>query len=223
MKKQTGVGSPAPNFTAKSTEGKVNFPKDYQGLWTVLFWYIDDFSPSAASDILMLEGAAAKFAAYNAKIAAISPDSLQTHIAWVLALRNLKTDGKAISFPLIADRNGQISDLYNITNTDDFMQNNEKAIMIIDPDGIIRSVHRLSEGSGINVTETERELLSLQTARYQNALTPAGWTPGDDIISYPPTTSKDAASAVAQNEAQGMYCLDWYLCFKQDSGKRNEN
>ncbi len=216
------IGQKAPVFYAQSTAGDINFPEDFKDIWTVLYFYVGDFLPSSAYDILELDKKQPKFKSYGSEIIAMSTDSLASHIAFDLSLRNLKKDGKPVDIKLISDKDLSISENLGISNTDKDDNLNEKAVIIIDPEGNIRSFHKYSHNMGINVTEIERELLSLQTAYAQNGLSPAGWTPGDDILEYPPKTTKAAQSSVSDNESKGLYCLDWYICFKADTGLRKQ-
>lgn len=190
------------------------------GKWTVLYYYIGDFLPSDATDILELDRAKPRFAAHNADIIAISADSVPTHIAWILALRNQRVDGTDINIELISDNSLSIADILGVTTTDFDMNNNVKTLFIIDEEGILRSIHMYSYNTGINTTELERELVSLQTARYQFGQTPVNWTPGADILSHPPQTINDATTNIIKKEANGGDCLDWYICYKQDTSVR---
>lgn len=217
------IGKTISPFYAKTTSGDIYFPKERNGNWTVLYSYVGDFTPDAALDILALDKKLPKFSSYNTNVYGISPDSVDTHIAFLLQLRNQKKDGTIIGFDLISDRNLEISKAYGINNADTDNTINEKAVMIIDPEGVLRSFHKYSNGTGINITEIERELLALQTSAYQFAHTPANWTPGDNVVAYPPTTIKEAQSAISDREKDGLICVDWYICYKEDTGKRSQN
>ncbi|MBQ8605939.1 MAG: peroxiredoxin [Clostridia bacterium] len=199
------IGKKAPPFYAESTRGEIYFPSSHSGRWVVLYYYGDDFSPAAALDITELNKKVPKFSAYNASIVGISSDSRAAHIAWALELRNMDKDGKVIDIELVSDKNAQIAKAYGIED--------EKAVMIIDPDGVLRSFHRYEQGTGLNVTEIEREVLALTAQREHGSITPAGWTPGEQLVAAPPTTLADAQAAVSQREAQGLICIDWYICY----------
>jgi peroxiredoxin (alkyl hydroperoxide reductase subunit C) len=223
MNNKLMLGSPAPPFKARTTRGNIDFPADLNDKWSVLYVHSGAFLPNSATDILELDSALPRFLAYNATVTAMSHDSVAASIAWLLSLRNLKKDGNDVNIEIISDSSLEIAKRYGISNTSDDINKNEKLIIITDPDGIVRSVHRYSQGMGINVTEIERELLALQTARYQFSQTPAGWTPGDDILEHPPRTITTAGSNIAQKEGIGLRCIDWYICFRQDSGLRKQS
>lgn len=216
------VGEKAPEFSAPSTDGHVSFPSDYSGRWVILYIYIGDYQPCCATDILALNGAAPRFSAYDAEIAAVSPDSVAVHIAWAMSLRNLNK-GKDICIGLISDRALDIAKGYGVNNTEEDISKAERAVFIIDRASTVQAVHKLSASSGINVTELERELLALQSAACQCAITPSGWTPGEEVIEYPPQTLKSASGNVSERTMNGCSCVDWYICHRADSGVRRLN
>lgn len=213
------VGEAAPAFTARSTNGVVDFPADFSGKWAVLYVYIGDFQPGCTTDILALSDAAPRLRAYNTEVVAVSPDSIAAHIAWVFSLRN-QNKGNNIGVELISDRSLNVAKLYGVANVGDDFTRLEKMAIIVDGDGVVQAVHKISNAVGINITELERELLSLQTARYQFAMTPSGWTPGEDVIEFPPQTVTTAGSNISEKTANGSRCVDWYLCYRRDSGLR---
>lgn len=205
------TGDKIKDITLESTNGQLQFPPEN---WTVLHIYEGDFLPVSATEILALNKAAPKFAAHGAKIYGISPDSTATHLAWILSLRNQNKDGKTIDIELISDRFGKFLKRLGMESS------SQSGTMIIDPDGIVRAYHKHTSSTGINVTEIERELIALQSAFAQSALTPSGWTPGEDMLLLPPVTKQQALFGAGENEQKGGYCLDWYICYNQDTGKR---
>ena len=220
--KMTHVGQHAPDFMAKSTSGSVDFPADFAGKWVVLYIYIGDFMPCCMSDIFALSNAAPRLKAYNTEILALSPDTVQTHIAWVFSLRNLNK-GNNINIDLASDRSLEIAKMYGVKNVSDNTEQTEKTVIIIDQSGVIQAMHTFPYSTGINVTELERELLALQTAKYQYGITPSGWTPGDDVMEYPPQTLNTAGSNVSERTASGQRCVDWYICYRRDTGIRKSS
>lgn len=209
------TGNPTPVFSAPSTGGQTDFPKK-DGTWSVLYIYEGDFLPTSATDILALNRALPKFLAHGANVYAMSTDSVASHISWIMSLRNHDKNGKPIDIELISDRFGEIAKSYGM------QPQNESGTFIIDPDGILRATNIHSTTTGINVTEIERELLALQTAHHQFGQTPSGWTPGEDILDHPPRSLESALSNMSDKQALGGYCLDWYICYRQDTGKRSK-
>ena len=210
------TGQKVKNFTALSSNGQIDFPKN-NGLWTVLYIYEGDFLPTSATDIKELDRAYPKFLAHDTQIIAMSTDSVASHLAWILSLRNQNKDGLPIKIELISDRLGEIMGEFGVAIQ------NESGTFIIDPEGILRAKNIHSSVTGINVTEIERELLALQTARYQFGQTPSGWTPGEDILDHPPRSLSSTLTNMSDKQALGGYCLDWYLCYRQDTGLRTQS
>ncbi len=210
------TGQNVPEFVALSTGGQIEFPQN-NGLWTILYIYEGDFLPTSATDIKALDKAIPKFSAHNAQIVAMSADSVPSHLAWILSLRNHSKTGTPIKIELIADRFGDISRRFGMS------EQNQSGTFIIDPEGVLRAKHLHTSTTGINVTELERELLALQTARHQFGQTPSGWTPGEDILDHPPRSLNSALSNMSDKQALGGYCLDWYICFRQDTGQRSQS
>lgn len=213
------VGRPAPEFTASSTNGVVSFPSDFAGMWSVLFFYTGDFRPEAASDILAMHNAAERMSAYETKLIAVAPDSVADHIAWMFSLRSLN-GGNDISVELASDQNLSTAALYGVNSVSDDNRLIEKAVFIVDPMGVIQTMHSYPHSTGINFTEIERELLAIQSARHQHGMAPSGWTPGDDMLDNPPQTLRSASGNMAMRESLGSRCLDWYICFRPDTGIR---
>ena len=182
----------------------------------MLYIYEGDFLPTSATDIKALDAAIPKFMAHDAVIVAMSTDSVASHLAWILSLRNHNKNGLPIKIELISDRFGKIIKSFGVA------PQGESATLIIDPEGYLRAKNIHSSVTGINVTEIERELVALQTARYQFAQTPSGWTPGEDIMDHPPRSLESTLTNMNDKQALGGYCLDWYLCYRQDTGLRSQ-
>lgn len=208
------IGNKIPKMTLDSSGGQVIFPLEEN--WSVLYYYPGDYQPTSETDILALDMALSKFKAYNTSVYGVSPDSVPTHISWLMTLSERK-NGKSVGVELVSDYDGIFSEVFSLRGTDSDMNFNEKAIIILDQDGIVRSFSRHSYNTGINVTEIERELLSLKAAFGNFGQTPAGWTPGAQIIEHPPRTYKTAKNNVYERTAQGMRCVDWYICYRSDN------
>ena len=201
------------HLTLPSTNGNITLPAE--GKWTVLHIYEGDFSPVSETELLALNKAYPKFKAHGAQIIALSRDSVAAHVAWTMALKNRTPDAKPIEITLVSDRSGKLICPLGLAD------GLTSGTIITDPDGVIRSFDRQCAKTGINVTETERKLIALQTAFAQEGLTPASWTPGEDILETPPQTTADALLRLSQKHKTDGTCLDWYICYKPDSAKRS--
>ena len=107
------TGQKVTKFTALSTNGQIEFPKN-NGLWTVLYIYEGDFSPTSATDILALQRALPKFLAHDSQIFAMSADSVASHLAWIMSLKNHDKNARPIEIELISDRFGKIANEFGI-------------------------------------------------------------------------------------------------------------
>lgn len=214
------IGERVPDFEARTSNGIIHFPDDLRGKWVILYSYIGSFLPTDTTDIQALERIRPKLKAYNTEVLGISPDSVASTLAWVLSMKNLSVTGEAVGIELISDRSLEISKDYGFNTTSQDMSQNEKAVYIIDSDGILRAKIFYPFSTGINVTELERTVLALKTGDAQKGQTPSGWVPGEDLLEHPPLTAGTAQTNIRDRESVGMRCVDWYLCFKDDTGQR---
>jgi peroxiredoxin (alkyl hydroperoxide reductase subunit C) len=199
----------APAFTADTTQGKINFPKDYKGKWVILIAYPADFLPVPTTEVLTLAAMNPEFRALNCDLLGISGDSLSAHLGWLRSLqekivyKNMK--GVYVNFPLIEDSRQEISKKYG---------GGPNALYFIDPKARIRGVLSYPGNVGRNFMEIKRMLVALQTADAYTVCTPADWQPGEDVLLASPTT---AGMARERSEAGGkdFYNLDWYLSLKK--------
>jgi peroxiredoxin (alkyl hydroperoxide reductase subunit C) len=199
----------APAFTADSTQGKINFPRDYKGKWVILFVYPADFMPVPTTEVLTLAAMNPEFRALNCELAGLSGDSLSAHLGWLRSLqekivyKNMK--GVNINFPLIDDAQQEIIKKYGgYTNS----------LFFVDPKGRIRGSLNYPPGVGRNFMEIKRLLVALQTGDAYGICTPADWQPGEDVLLSAPAT---AGAVRERSEAAGKdyYNLEWYLSLKK--------
>ncbi len=212
------IGDKAPEFTALTTNGKVNFPEDYKGKWVLFFSHPSDFTPVCTTEFMTLASMKEEFKAMNVELLGLSVDSLYSHIAWVRAIesyewkdmKNVKVD-----FPVIADLNTKVSTMYGMLQPNVSSTQAVRAVFVIDPEGIIRSIVYYPLTTGRNFDEIKRMIQALQKADEAHCSTPADWRPGDDVIISAPVTCEAAAAGMAST-AEDEYALDWFLRFKKD-------
>lgn len=218
MKRLPLIGDKAPEFTALTTNGKVNFPEDYKGKWVLFFSHPSDFTPVCTTEFMTLASMKEEFAAMNVELLGLSVDSLYSHIAWVRAIESYEWKGMKnikIDFPVIADLNTKVSTLYGMLQPNVSSTQAVRAVFVIDPEGIIRSIVYYPLTTGRNFDEIKRMIQALQKADEAHCSTPADWRPGDDVIISAPVTCEAAAAGMA-SEAEDEYALDWFLRFKKD-------
>ena len=218
MKRLPLIGDKAPEFSALTTNGRVNFPEDYKGKWVLFFSHPSDFTPVCTTEFMTLASMKEEFAAMNVELLGLSVDSLYSHIAWVRAIESYEWKGMKnikIDFPVIADLNTKVSTLYGMLQPNVSSTQAVRAVFVIDPEGIIRSIIYYPLTTGRNFDEIKRMIQALQKSDEAHCSTPANWRPGDDCIISAPVTCEAAAAGMA-SESDDEYALDWFLRFKKD-------
>ena len=154
----------------------------------------------------------------NVELLGLSVDSLYSHIAWVRKISELEWNGLKdikIEFPIIADLNTKVATLYGMLQPNVSSTQAVRAVFIVDPAGIIRSIIYYPLTTGRDFGEIKRMILALQKADADHCSTPASWQPGDDVIIPSPVTV-EAAEAGLNPESEDEYALDWFLRFRKD-------
>lgn len=210
------IGDPAPAFRAMTTMGKVNFPEDYKGSWVVLFSHPADFTPVCTTEFIGFSKLSEEFEALNTKLLGLSIDSLHSHLAWARNIETIDLDGKGavkVKFPIIADISMQVAKKYGMLQTVAKTQT-VRAVFVIDPEGIIRTILYYPMSTGRNLPEILRIVQSLQVHDKENVSTPANWQPGDEVILGAPLTLEEAEARMS-GEDEAVRSLEWYLAFKK--------
>ena len=212
------IGDKAPAFTALTTNGTVNFPDDYKGNWVLFFSHPSDFTPVCTTEFMTMASMKEEFQKMNVALLGLSVDSLYSHIAWIRKIEELEWNGMKnvkIDFPIIADLNTKVSTLYGMLQPNVSSTQAVRAVFIIDPEGIIRSIVYYPLTTGRNFQEIKRMIQALQKSDETHNSTPANWQPGDDlIVSTPITVAAAEAGMASTNEDE--YALDWFLRFSKD-------
>ena len=188
------IGDRAPEFHAMTTKGKIDFPQDYRGSWVVLFSHPADFTPVCTTEFITFASMAEEFEEINTKLIGLSIDSLHSHLAWVKNIESIEWNGHKdmkIPFPVIADISMNVARKYGMLQT---VANTQtvRAVFIIDPEGIIRTILYYPMSVGRNLDEIKRIIVSLQLHDEIGTATPANWNPGDDVLLGAPLTLDEA-------------------------------
>lgn len=212
------IGDKAPEFTAKTTQGDINFPSDYKGTWSILFSHPADFTPVCTTEFMTFASLEDKFANANCKLVGLSIDGLYSHIAWLRRIEE-KMEFKGlknveVKFPLIEDITMDVANLYGMIQPNEDTTKAVRAVFFVDPKGIIRAMIYYPLSLGRNFDELYRVVVALQTADAFDCATPADWQPGDDVIVPPAGSCGVAADRVAGKE-EGVECVDWFFCTKK--------
>ena len=211
------IGDKAPSFKAVTTQGDINFPEQYSGSWVILFSHPADFTPVCTTEFITFASQEEKFAGANCKLIGLSVDSLYSHIAWLRTIKEkIEYRGMKnveVNFPLIEDITTEIARKYGMIQPGESSTKAVRAVFIIDPKGIIRTIIYYPLSLGRNFDELYRAVVALQAADAFSVSTPADWQPGDDVI-VPAAGTYGAAKERMENK-QGMTCYDWFFCTKK--------
>ena len=212
------IGDKAPAFQALTTNGTINFPDDYKGKWVLFFSHPSDFTPVCTTEFMTMASMKEEFRQMNVELLGLSVDSLYSHIAWIRKIEELEWKGMKnvkIDFPVIADLNTKVSTKYGMLQPNVSSTQAVRAVFIIDPEGIIRSIVYYPLTTGRNFAEIKRMIQALQKSDETHNSTPANWQPGDDLIISTPVTVSGAEAGMAST-SEDEYALDWFLRFRKD-------
>ena len=212
------IGDKAPSFRAVTTQGDIDFPKDYEGKWAILFSHPADFTPVCTTEFMTFASLADEFKALNTELIGLSVDSLYSHIAWLRKIQEIKykdMENIEVKFPLIEDIRMEVANKYGMIQPGQSNTQAVRAVFVIDPKGIIRTILYYPLSTGRNFDEIKRIILALQKADKDMVATPADWRPGDDVI-VPTAGSCGVAKDRMDNQSDDQYCLDWFMCFKRE-------
>lgn len=218
MYKMPLIGDQAPSFKATTTQGEINFPADYEGKWVILFSHPADFTPVCTTEFMTFTRMLDEFKELNTELVGLSVDSLYAHIAWLRRINELEWKGMKnleVTFPLIEDIKMDVAKKYGMIQPNQSNTQAVRAVFVIDPNGVIRTILYYPLSTGRNFDEIKRIIQALQKADAENVATPADWRPGDDVI-VPPAGSCGTAKERMEEKSDDVYCLDWFMCFKKE-------
>jgi peroxiredoxin (alkyl hydroperoxide reductase subunit C) len=179
------IGSVAPSFSAKSTNGDITFPNSFGKSWKILFSHPQDFTPVCSTELLELAYAQKDFTDLGVKIAVISTDDVDMHKMWKANLEELDYKGRGpqkIDFPIIDDHKMVVSKEYGMLHEPTSTNRDIRGVFIIDPNNIVRSINFYPMSVGRNMDELKRIIVALQTSDKLEVSTPANWKNGDDVL-----------------------------------------
>jgi len=211
------IGDPAPAFVAQTTRGKIDFPKDYQGKWVLLFSHPGDFTPVCTTEFVAFAKRYSEFQKLGAELIGLSVDHVYAHIKWTEWIEE-KLRVK-IPFPIIADTTGKIAGLYGMIHPGASESAAVRAVFLICPQGIVRAIVYYPANIGRNMDEIVRLLRAFQTAVKEKVALPADWPKngliGDHGILPPPDTEDGARKRLAEAQAGACECYDWWFCHRK--------
>lgn len=217
------IGDNAPAFTARTTNGTVNFPDDYAGKWVILFSHPSDFTPICTTEFMTFQSMIDDFHKLNTEIIGLSVGTLTGHLAWIEAIRNLKFGDLHdihITFPIVDDMTMSVARKYGMIHPHASDTATVRAVFIIDPNGVIRLILYYPASVGRNMDEIRRALIALQTSDKYHVSTPANWKPNDDVVAPAPATTAQMDARLT-NRNRGLDVQAWFLTFRKLPKQKN--
>jgi len=184
------LGDDAPNFTADTTEGRITF-HDWKGAsWAILFSHPRDFTPVCTTELGAVSALKREFEKRHTKVIGLSVDPLDAHDRWKSDIRDVT--GHALNFPLIADPDRRIADLYDMVHPNASDTATVRSVFVIGPDHKVKLTLTYPASTGRNFQELLRVVDSLQLTANHAVATPADWKPGEPVIIVPAVTDEEA-------------------------------
>jgi thioredoxin-dependent peroxiredoxin len=184
------LGDTAPDFTAQTTEGEIKF-HDYLGdSWGVLFSHPKDFTPVCTTELGEAARLKPEFDKRNVKIIGLSVDPADSHSKWAEDIE--ETQGQKLNFPVIADSDRKVSDLYDMIHPNANDTLTVRSVYVVGPDKKVKLMITYPASTGRNFDEILRVIDSLQLTANYSVATPVNWKDGDDCIIVPALSDEQA-------------------------------
>ncbi|KAI4279104.1 MAG: hypothetical protein LQ337_000527 [Flavoplaca oasis] len=191
------LGSLAPNFKAKTTQGDIDFHEWIGDKWAILFSHPADFTPVCTTELGAFAKLKGEFDKRGVKLIGLSANDLTSHSKWISDINDISNT--TLSFPIIADPNRHIAWTYDMVDAQDTTNVDQKGIaftirsvFVIDPAKKIRLTMMYPASAGRNTAEVLRVVDALQTGDGKGVTTPIDWVPGEDVIVPPTVGTEDA-------------------------------
>ena len=201
------INDEAPNFSAETTQGRIDFHEWLGDSWGVLFSHPKDFTPVCTTELGYMAGLEAEFAQRNCKVIGLSIDPVKDHAEWAKDIE--ETQGHKVGYPMIGDSDLAVAKLYNMLPADETGSSEGRtaatnatvrSVFIIGPDKKIKLMITYPMTTGRNYDEVLRVLDSMQLTAKHKVATPVNWKHGDDVIIVP---------SVSNEEAEKMFPNGW--------------
>ncbi len=184
------LGDEASNFTAETTEGTINFHEWLGDSWGVLFSHPRDYTPVCTTELGMTAKLKPEFDKRNVKVIGLSVDPLDSHAGWAKDIE--ETQGAAVNFPMIADPDKTVANLYDMIHPNASDTATVRSVFVISPDKKIKLTLTYPASTGRNFLEILRVIDSLQLTAKHSVATPANWQDGEDVIIVPAVSDEEA-------------------------------
>ena len=184
------LGDDAPNFTAETTDGTIDF-YDWKGdSWAVLFSHPRDFTPVCTTELGRVAALKPEFDKRNVKVIGLSVDPLDSHHGWKQDIADVT--GNELNFPLIADDDKRVADLYDLIHPNASDTATVRSVFVVGGDNKVKLTLTYPASTGRNFDELIRVIDSLQLTANHKVATPADWNQGEDVIIVPAVSDEEA-------------------------------
>jgi alkyl hydroperoxide reductase subunit AhpC len=184
------LGSTAPDFSADTTEGPIQFHKWIGDKWAVLFSHPKDFTPVCTTELGYVAKIKPEFDKRNVKVIALSVDPVDSHKKWIGDIE--ETQHTKMNFPIIGDTDSKVSNLYGMIHPEAAATITVRSVYVIDPNKKVRATIQYPPSTGRDFNEILRVIDSLQLTDSHKVATPANWKQGDDVVIVPSLSDEDA-------------------------------
>ena len=183
------IGDDAPNFTAQTTQGEIDFHQWLGNSWGILYSHPADYTPVCTTELGRTANLKEDFAKRDTKVLAVSVDDLKSHKGWVEDIN--ETQKCNVDFPIIADPDKKVAKLYNMIHPNASTSATVRSVYFIGPDKKIKANITYPASTGRNFTEILRVIDSLQLTARHSVATPVDWKVGEDVIIAPTVNQED--------------------------------
>lgn len=184
------LGDTAPNFTAETTQGKIDFHEFIGNGWAVLFSHPANFTPVCTTELAEVARLKPEFDKRNVKVIGLSVDELPSHAKWEKDIE--ETQGQSVNFPIIADADRNVSTLYGMIHPNADAKVTVRSVFVVGPDKKVKLIITYPPSTGRNFDEILRVIDSLQLTADFKVATPVNWKHGQDVIIVPSVNNEDA-------------------------------
>ena len=194
------LGDKAPDFTQDSTQGPIHFDAWRGDNWAILFSHPADFTPVCTTELGMVAHLKPEFEKRRVKAIGLSVDPVGSHAKWAEDIE--ETQGAALNFPLLADADRKVAQLYDMLPADAAATATVRSVFVIDPKGVVRLTLTYPASTGRNFNEILRVIDSLQLTDSAKVATPVNWQRGDEVVILPAISNEDANKLFPQGYRQ---------------------
>jgi len=190
------LGDEAPDFSAETTAGPINFHEWLGDSWGVLFSHPADFTPVCTTELGVVANIEEEFKKRGVKIIALSVNSVDDHEGWIDDIN--ETQNANLAFPMIADPDRKVAELYDMIHPNALDNMTVRSVFVIGPDKKVKLTLTYPASTGRNFDEILRVIDSLQLTANYSVATPANWQDGDDCIVVPALSDEEATEKFPQ-------------------------